>query len=245
MRLQALAEMFNALNHVNVVTLNGVFGAGTYPDQPAADVRTDHGGERSAYGAIGVAVEILKEVSRMFSLLFGIVLAINVSPSVRRLPRGSPRWPSDGRRWRSRSAREGDLFQLVAGSGKTFAPPVKVAEAEIVPLTRHRGPRIAIVGRRIVITAVMGKTLAERPARARLPSDGDLIAWRSEDGGKDWSKGVRSTTFPALRPKACMRSRPTGKATCLPRGSIIAAATARSSTARGRPMAARRGRRTC
>ena len=31
MRLQALAEMFNTLNHVNVVTLNGVFGTGAYP----------------------------------------------------------------------------------------------------------------------------------------------------------------------------------------------------------------------
>ncbi|HYA16284.1 MAG TPA: TonB-dependent receptor [Bryobacteraceae bacterium] len=35
MRLQALAEMFNALNHVNVVTVNGVFGTGTYPTNPS------------------------------------------------------------------------------------------------------------------------------------------------------------------------------------------------------------------
>ena len=34
MDLQALAEMFNTLNHVNVVTLNGVFGAGAYPANP-------------------------------------------------------------------------------------------------------------------------------------------------------------------------------------------------------------------
>jgi hypothetical protein len=33
-RLQALAEMFNTLNHVNVVTLNGVFGTGAYPTNP-------------------------------------------------------------------------------------------------------------------------------------------------------------------------------------------------------------------
>jgi hypothetical protein len=33
--LQALAEMFNALNHVNVVTLNGVFGTGVYPAAPS------------------------------------------------------------------------------------------------------------------------------------------------------------------------------------------------------------------
>ncbi len=34
MRVQALAEMFNTLNHVNVVTLNGVFGSGVYPVNP-------------------------------------------------------------------------------------------------------------------------------------------------------------------------------------------------------------------
>ena len=35
MRLQVLAEMFNAMNHVNVATLNGVFGTGTYPTNPS------------------------------------------------------------------------------------------------------------------------------------------------------------------------------------------------------------------
>jgi hypothetical protein len=35
LRLQAIAEMFNLLNHVNVATLNGVFGAGAYPSNPS------------------------------------------------------------------------------------------------------------------------------------------------------------------------------------------------------------------
>jgi outer membrane receptor protein involved in Fe transport len=35
LRLQAIAEMFNTLNHVNVVTLNGVFGTGAYPTNPS------------------------------------------------------------------------------------------------------------------------------------------------------------------------------------------------------------------
>ena len=34
-QLLALAEMFNALNHVNVATLNGVFGSGAYPANPS------------------------------------------------------------------------------------------------------------------------------------------------------------------------------------------------------------------
>jgi len=33
-RVQALAETFNALNHVNGVTLNGTFGTGAYPTNP-------------------------------------------------------------------------------------------------------------------------------------------------------------------------------------------------------------------
>ena len=39
LRLQALAEMFNTLNHVNVATLNGVFGTGVYPTSPSATFR--------------------------------------------------------------------------------------------------------------------------------------------------------------------------------------------------------------
>jgi len=35
LQLQALAEAFNLTNHVNGVSLNGVFGTGTYPLNPA------------------------------------------------------------------------------------------------------------------------------------------------------------------------------------------------------------------
>ena len=36
LRMEAIAEAFNALNHVNGVTLNGVFGTGSYPSSPSA-----------------------------------------------------------------------------------------------------------------------------------------------------------------------------------------------------------------
>jgi hypothetical protein len=65
-----------------------------------------------------------------------------------------------------------------------------------VPLTRHRGPRIAFSGRTVVITAVAGKTLAGGPHAHGLPSDGDLIAWSSNDGGRSWSKGVLVNDVP-------------------------------------------------
>lgn len=71
-------------------------------------------------------------------------------------------------------------FSASSDSGKTFAKPVKVAEAPVLMLTRHRGPQIALSGPAIVITAVAGDTAAGC----------DLISWRSSDGGHSWSKGV-------------------------------------------------------
>jgi hypothetical protein len=81
-------------------------------------------------------------------------------------------------------------FSVSRDGGETFSDPVRVAEGAVLPLTRHRGPRIALAGGAIVITAVTGKTLSEGPHAHGLPTDGDLIAWRSVDGGKSWSKGV-------------------------------------------------------
>jgi hypothetical protein len=73
--------------------------------------------------------------------------------------------------------------------GKTFSAPAKVAEAGILPLTRHRGPRIALSGNTIVITAVTGSKSGDGAHAHGLPSDGDLFVWRSTDGGKTWSQG--------------------------------------------------------
>ena len=81
-------------------------------------------------------------------------------------------------------------FSRSTDSGRTFSVPVKVGSGPVIPLTRHRGPRIAFSGSAIVITAVAGKTAAQGAHVHGLPSDGDLIAWRSTDGGKTWSKGI-------------------------------------------------------
>src|SRR5581483_7865832 len=81
--------------------------------------------------------------------------------------------------------------------GKTFSPPAKVAEAGIIPLSRHRGPRIALSGNTIVITAVAGNKSEEVAHAHGLPSDGDLLVWRSQDGGKTWSQGRAINDVPA------------------------------------------------
>jgi len=58
----------------------------------------------------------------------------------------------------------------------------------VLPLGRHRGPRVALSRDAIVITAVAGRRLAEGPHAHGLPEDGDLLMWRSRDGGKTWSE---------------------------------------------------------
>jgi hypothetical protein len=56
-------------------------------------------------------------------------------------------------------------------SGRTFAPAVRVATLPKMSLGRHRGPRVAITQGAIVVSAIAS----------------DLLAWRSEDGGRTWS----------------------------------------------------------
>jgi hypothetical protein len=75
------------------------------------------------------------------------------------------------------------LFAKSADGGRRFGTPVKVAEAGMISLGMHRGPRIAMTPSAIVISAVYG-------AKGR-GADGDLLAFRSTDGGATWSKGVR------------------------------------------------------
>lgn len=79
-------------------------------------------------------------------------------------------------------------FASSADEGKTFSTPVKVAEPGVISLGMHRGPRIAISGSTIVISAVGGKEGKGK--------DGDLIAWRSTDGGKTWLHGVTVNDVP-------------------------------------------------
>jgi hypothetical protein len=67
--------------------------------------------------------------------------------------------------------------------GVTFSDPVAVSGAGKLALGRHRGPRVAIVGPSIVVSAVIG----EKGGGA----DGDLLVWRSLDQGKTWSAPSR------------------------------------------------------
>src|SRR5689334_579879 len=47
-------------------------------------------------------------------------------------------------------------FSSSRDQGHTFSAPSKVDTTGVLPLSRHRGPRVALTGAAIVITAVAG-----------------------------------------------------------------------------------------
>lgn len=67
--------------------------------------------------------------------------------------------------------------------GATFGEPATVGEAGVLALGRRRGPRAAIVGDAAIVSAVAGPQGKGK--------DGDILAWRSPDGGKTWGKPAR------------------------------------------------------
>lgn len=81
--------------------------------------------------------------------------------------------------------------------GATFGKPVLVGGASVVPLSRHRGPRVVFSQGAIVVTAVLGEKEATGGHAHGLPADGNLLAWRSTDSGQTWSQGVRINDEPA------------------------------------------------
>jgi len=69
---------------------------------------------------------------------------------------------------------EGIWLARSLDNGRNFSAPSKVAELPKMMLGRHRGPRVVISGNAIVVSAI-----ASEP--------GDLMVWRSTDGGRTWT----------------------------------------------------------
>jgi hypothetical protein len=68
-------------------------------------------------------------------------------------------------------------FSGSGDNGRTWAKSTKIADLPKLLLGRHRGPRVVISGNAIIVSAI-----ASEP--------GDLMAWRSTDGGRSWSKPI-------------------------------------------------------
>lgn len=82
-------------------------------------------------------------------------------------------------------------FSASHDNGKSFSQPVRVAQVPNLMLRRHRGPRVVIAKNTIVISAVEGLTAPiYNPYTRKDDGSGDLLVWRSTDGGKTWSKPV-------------------------------------------------------
>jgi hypothetical protein len=69
---------------------------------------------------------------------------------------------------------EGIWLAKSQDNGKNFSTPAKVADLPKMLLGRHRGPRVVISGSTLIVSAIGTET-------------GNLMAWRSTDGGRTWS----------------------------------------------------------
>jgi len=126
----------------------------------------------------------------MIPLLLFAAAAVHLGPMGPDAPAREPQMAADSSRVvMAFGAGNAIYFSGSRDGGSTFTAPIKAGEAGIVPLSRHRGPRIALAGRTIVITAVAGSKPQEGAHAHGLPSDGDLLVWLSRDGGTTWSAG--------------------------------------------------------
>ena len=78
-------------------------------------------------------------------------------------------------------------FARSENAGEKFSKPVKVGGGTFLALGSHRGPRIAMAGDALVITAIIGAVRSK---------EGDVMAWRSVDGGTTWSSPVKISGVP-------------------------------------------------
>ncbi len=74
-------------------------------------------------------------------------------------------------------------FLASTDGGLSFGHPITVADAGVLSLGMHRGPRIVMTPSAIIISAIYGGK--------GKGADGDLLAFRSTDGGKTWSPAIR------------------------------------------------------
>ena len=79
----------------------------------------------------------------------------------------------------------GDLarYRRSDDGGKSFTKPVDLPTAHDMSLGMRRGPRIAVSDKSICVSVIGGKQGKGR--------DGDLLAMRSVDGGKNWNGPVQ------------------------------------------------------
>jgi BNR repeat-like domain len=79
--------------------------------------------------------------------------------------------------------------------GQLFGPLTTVATVPALALGNHRGPRVALSGNAIIVSAIVGQQQKAHGAHGG-PPDGNLMAWRSTDGGVTWSSPATLNSEP-------------------------------------------------
>lgn len=117
--------------------------------------------------------------------ILGILLAMNIPPISDGTPNRQPQLAlARGVTALTFGSGNAVMFSQSKDGGVTFSKPALVAQVPGLSLGRHRGPRVAIAGKTILISAIPG------------PTAGNLLAWRSTDGGKSWSKAITINDVP-------------------------------------------------
>jgi hypothetical protein len=103
------------------------------------------------------------------------LLALNLPPVSPAAPNRQPQLASgDGTVALAFGSGESIWLARSTDDGVTLSAPAKVAELPKLLLGHHRGPRVAITSSTMLISAISS-------------APGDLVLWRSTDGGRTWS----------------------------------------------------------
>src|SRR5437868_2801166 len=109
--------------------------------------------------------------------LISLVTLARAGDAVVVAPGAQPRLAADGQDVYLVFGRKATVCLAVSkDGGKTFGEPREAITVPHMPLGMRRGPRVAVSGKAIVVTAITGA--------AGGGKDGDLYAWRSTDAGK-------------------------------------------------------------
>jgi BNR repeat protein len=109
-----------------------------------------------------------------------ILALLAQSPGVTAWPGQQPQLAGNGQRVFLTFVRDGAIVVLrSADHGGTFEEVSAIRPAGPIAVGNHRGPRIAVTERAVIVTAIVGEQGGGK--------DGDVVAYRSTDEGRSWS----------------------------------------------------------